>query len=73
MNYKNYDPMTCSRLHFKQAGNHPPLPSWVMQILVFYNVSEKHTSIVFPLEAVTMSPGLMPVPLIIFSQAATIK
>jgi hypothetical protein len=34
---------------------------------------KKHTSIVFPLEAVTMSPGLMPVPLIIFSQAATIK
>jgi len=31
------------------------------------------TSIVFPLEAVTMSPGLIPVPLIIFSQAAAIK
>jgi hypothetical protein len=34
---------------------------------------KKHTSIVLPLEAVTMSPGLMPVPLIMFSQAATIK
>jgi hypothetical protein len=28
------------------------------------------TSIVFPLEAVSMSPGLMPPPLLMFSQAA---
>ena len=32
-----------------------------------------YTSIVFPLEAVTMSPGLMPEPLIIFSDAADMK
>lgn len=31
------------------------------------------TSIVFPLEAVSMSPGLMPPPLIMFSHAATMK
>lgn len=37
-----------------------------------YNVYV-YTSIVFPLEAVTMSPGLMPEPLIIFSLAADIK
>ena len=34
---------------------------------------KERTSIVLPLEAVTMSPGLMHVPLIMFSQAATIK
>ena len=32
-----------------------------------------HTSMVFPFDAVTISPGLMPVPLIMFSQAATMK
>lgn len=42
--------------------------------IVFPNYkTKKITSIVFPFEAVNMSPGLMPVPLIMFSQAATIK
>ena len=34
---------------------------------------KNRTSMVFPFDAVTISPGLMPVPLIMFSQAATMK
>mgnify|MGYP003702465633 CR=1 FL=1 len=45
----------------------------MLNIVVFSKYYKNNTSIVFPLEAVTMSPGLMPVPLIIFSHAAEIK
>lgn len=45
---------------------------WQVGVPINYRTN-KITSIVFPFEAVTMSPGLMPVPLIMFSQAATIK
>ena len=48
-----------------------PYSSCIPQLSLF--LKSNNTSIVFPFEAVTISPGLIPVPLIMFSQDATIK